>query len=466
MNGLSPGTLVAGRYEVVRELGRGAMATVHLARDLKFGADIALKVARPSAAGVDPEFKARFVREARLGYLLGREPGFVRAYDWGELPGGTLFLACDLVPEAVQLDLRAGLRPVADRVAVFARAAGLVARAHARGVIHRDVKPQNLLVSAEGLVFLTDFGLAKVLGDRQDEAEVVGHSLRTGRDACIGTAQFMPPEQFENPAEVDARSDVFALGTMLFHALTGRFPFQGRTGMELVVQQVAVRAGDEPAPRPRDVDPRIDADLDAACAAAIAVDPDARPPSVEALLARLGVAPVERVPPPFLAAMRRGRATTPAPVALPAADDAGFTPAAALRALLRDGGPAALRAALGQAAALRVADERRFRGATPYLGRVALLPAAGDVVIGRSAERADVVLDLPTISTEQVRLEGRDGAWQARDEGSRNGTELDGARLGPEPRPLRDGSALCLSRHVTFEFHGPGSLAAWLEGHP
>jgi hypothetical protein len=496
---MQPGIRVAGRYEVLSDLGQGAMSTVYVARDLKFGVEVALKVAPASRTSSYDEFRARFVREARIGYLLGRTEGFVRALDWGELPGGDLYLTSDLVRDAVPLDLRAGLRPVVERLAVFHRAASLVGRAHAQGIVHRDVKPGNFLVSGAGELFLTDFGLAKVVGDRSDEQEVVGYTLRTGRDAYLGTPQFMPPEQFENAAEVDALVDIYALGVMLFHALTGRYPFEGRSGVELLVRQLAVRDGKEPFPRVRDVDPRIDAGLDALCADAIALDPDRRLQSVDELLRRVvaameGKRPEERLPAASVAAMRQAHArargakrprppalesrelvlrstAAPAPVTpLVTVDADGLTSTEALRDVQRKHGPEALRAALGDAPALRVEDERPLQGRVRYLGRVGLVrprdPGRAQVVVGRTRQRADVVFDLPTISSGQVQLYERDGQWFATDEGSRNGTALNGVALTKDdPRPVRDGDVLHLSKHVTLVFHSPESLGSWLLQH-
>lgn len=495
---MQPGIRVAGRYEVVSDLGQGAMSTVYVARDLKFGVEVALKVAPASRTSSYDEFRARFVREARIGYLLGRQEGFVRALDWGELPGGDLYLTSDLVRDAVPLDLRAGLRPVVERLAVFHRAATLVGRAHAQGIVHRDIKSGNFLVSGADELFLTDFGLAKVVGDRSDEQEVVGYTLRTGRDAYLGTPQFMPPEQFENAAEVDALVDVYALGVMLFHALAGRYPFEGRSGVELLCKQLAVRDGKEPFPRLRDVDPRIDASLDALCAEAIALDPDRRLKSVDELVRRAagameGRKPEDRLPAASAAAMRQAHAraragkppapamlesrepalrssAAPAPAALVTVDADGLTTTDALREAQRRLGPDALLGALGDTPALRVEDERPLQGRVRYLGRVGLVrpreAGRAQVVVGRSRQRADIVFDLPTISSGQVQLFLRDGQWFAMEEGSRNGTALNGVALTKDdPRPLRDGDVLYLSKHVTLVFHSPGSLGSWLLQH-
>src|SRR5689334_6231413 len=140
---MKAGTVIAGRYTIERELGRGGMGAVFVAKDSKFGGRVALKVASVSGLAFD-EFKERFAREARIGHRLGRTEGFVRALDWGELDGTNLYLAMDLVDGASSLDLANG--PLRERLERLIRGARLVARAHALGVVHRDLKPQNFLV--------------------------------------------------------------------------------------------------------------------------------------------------------------------------------------------------------------------------------------------------------------------------------------------------------------------------------
>lgn len=483
------------------------MAVVYLAHDSKFGVQVALKVAPALRANAYAEFKARFVREARIGYLLGQQEGFVRALDWGDLPGGDLYLAADLVPDATALDLRAGLRPLPERLAVLRRAAWLVGRVHAHGIVHRDVKPANFLVSGSGALFLTDFGLAKVLGKREEEQEILGYTLRTGRDVYLGTPQFMPPEQFEAPGEVDPRADIYALGVMLFHCVTGRYPYDVHTGVQLICKHLAVRDGEEPLPRPRDVDPRIDPVLDELCAAALAIEPAERPSSVDEFLERLSRSSdmidrdMVQVPATFVAAMRRTaarrhpvettalpssppRTRSPGEEAVPiteppsalqgvladAIQDDGFSTRGALHEVRRRVGHDGFRRLLAGAAAVRVQDEREFQGRVRYLGSIGLLRrragvegASGEVCLGRSRRQADLVFDLPTVSGVQLRFRGASARWNVVEAGSRNGTELNGVRLDPgTPAALRDGDVLYVSKHLTLVFMEPESLDRWL----
>lgn len=274
------GVRVAGRYLIVRKLAEGGMGAVYEAQDEKFGARVALKIAAGSAEAQ----RRRFRREARLGNHLGRSSGFVRAFDWGELDDGFRFyLAMDLVPDASPLDLESG--ELSDRLRRFEVACELVAAAHAQGVIHRDLKPANFL-QTESAILLGDFGLAKVVGtpeDYDDAPEVVTRVSLTQPGVAMGTPLFMPPEQFEDLRSVDERADVYALGAMLFLALTGQYPYPGRTPLEILSRQMRTQAGSEGPPTPRNF-ADVSESIDRLCRAAIDLRVEERIASVSALL--------------------------------------------------------------------------------------------------------------------------------------------------------------------------------------
>ncbi len=277
---MNPGTIVAGRYLIERELGRGGMGSVHAAVDQKFGSRVAVKLA--ISTGSLEEFRARFAREARLGHLLGDQPGFVRVRDWGEVGDGrTLYLVMDLVEGAKPLDLKEG--SLEDRVRRLATAATIVARLHEQGVIHRDLKPANFLVAKSGDVRLADFGLAKG-GPETTGVEDLPTGGLTLTGAGMGTPTFMPPELFDDAKRADERADVYALGAMLFYAISGRLPFSGSV-TEIISRQMKVAHGHEPAPRPGG--PAV---LEELCLHAIALDPAKRLGSVRELVARLQAA--------------------------------------------------------------------------------------------------------------------------------------------------------------------------------
>jgi eukaryotic-like serine/threonine-protein kinase len=158
---LAAGTRIADRYVVEALLARGGMGAVYLAHDIRLGAEVALKVTASSGAA-EERVAERFEREARIGHRLGvAERGFVRALDWGRIDDSRLYLVMDLVKGAKSLDLSSGA--LEERLERWRRAASLVARAHAMGVIHRDIKPANFLQAPDGSIFLTDFGLAKLV---------------------------------------------------------------------------------------------------------------------------------------------------------------------------------------------------------------------------------------------------------------------------------------------------------------
>jgi anti-anti-sigma factor len=277
------GTTIASRYAIERLLARGGMGCVYVARDEKFGVRVALKVS--AASGDDyAGFKARVVREARIGNRLGKAKGFVRAFDWGEIEGPALFLAMDLVPGARGLDLDTGT--LAERISRLEQAARLVARAHDEGVIHRDVKPPNFLQDDGGTIWLADFGLAKVADDDgaadRGAAAKLGEEEVTQTGGTMGTPQFMSPEHFSDVKTVDERADVYALGVMLHMALTKKMPFDG-SPVAIAKKQQRMKKGLEPLPRARDLRADAPAELDALCAEAMALDRDHRTKSAAAL---------------------------------------------------------------------------------------------------------------------------------------------------------------------------------------
>lgn len=265
------------------------MGVVYVAWDTKFAKRVALKLSG-TGSGSGGMAEARFRREARIGNELGEESGFVRAFDWGEAPPAGLYLAMDLIEDATELDLRSG--PLDERLRSLCAAAELVARAHARGVIHRDLKPGNFL-QAHGELYLTDFGIARFRDDDEEQADDAERLTRTG--VGMGTPAYTAPEQFADAKRADERADVYALGVLLFRALTGAYPYTGHSVTEIMRKQVKVETGAAPPPRPRDLAPDVPPDLDALCAEAIALDPAARLASaqamVDALRRHLGRAP-------------------------------------------------------------------------------------------------------------------------------------------------------------------------------
>jgi len=285
---LAPGTVV-GRYRIVRTVGAGAMGTVYAADDPQLGRQIALKLLRPdrARAAAAAELEERLAREAQVLARLS-SPHVVAVYDVGH-HRDRVFIAMELV-DGVTLGahLRAAPRSPAEVVALFVAAGRGLAAAHRAGVVHRDFKPDNVLVGRDGSVRVTDFGLARA-GAAAVESGPAAPSLTdapvtrtlTETGSLVGTPAYMAPEQMEG-APVDARADVFSFAVALWEALAGERPFAGATVGEL---HAAIRAGAlRPIPRGR----RIPAWLRRAVTVGLAADPAARWESMDALLAALG----------------------------------------------------------------------------------------------------------------------------------------------------------------------------------
>jgi hypothetical protein len=304
-----------GDYELLDELGAGAMGTVYRARHVHTGATYAVK----TLSSVDVELLARFQREGEGQTRVDDHPHVLRVHSMGR-EGGTCFLVMDLASGGSLEDrLREGL-PAPERAAAWVSdLAAAVEHAHRRGVLHRDLKPANVLFEGD-TPLLADFGLAKLLDARS--------LTQTG--SVLGTPAYMAPEQItgERP-RLGPRADVYGLGALLYHCLTGRPPFGGTSALDSMR-----RALDDPPTPPRELRPEIPRALEAVCLRALAKDPADRYPTAAALGAALAEAsagaPTRAAASPPLAALLGVAAaiatggalalrTGPAPVASPAA---------------------------------------------------------------------------------------------------------------------------------------------------
>jgi serine/threonine-protein kinase len=208
---------LAGRYEIERPLGRGGMATVYLARDAKHGRQVALKVLRPElAATLGSE---RFLREIQVSARL-THPHILALYDSGASDGLLYYVMPYIEGESLRERLSRETRlPIADAVKLGREVADALDYAHSRGVIHRDVKPENVLLGA-GHATVADFGIARAV-------HVAGIADVAAEGVIIGTPAYMSPEQANGEQDIDGRSDIYSLGCLLFEALVGRPPFHG-----------------------------------------------------------------------------------------------------------------------------------------------------------------------------------------------------------------------------------------------
>ncbi len=260
------GDLGAGRYQIVRLIGRGGMGEVYLARDQALPRDVAIKFITSDHAQ-DPDARRRLIREAQAAAALDH-PAICTVYDTGETPDGRAYIVMQYI-EGVPLTevVGRGPLPVRDALSLCADIAEALDVANAHGVIHRDLKPANVMVTASGRPKLVDFGIAKVFMTSDAGGDDETASAVTTRGSIVGTVGYMSPEQAQQ-RPLDGRSDLFSLGAVLFELLTGRRAFIGATPIETLGNVLHVHP-----PPPSTLRPELDERHDELCRRLLAKDP-------------------------------------------------------------------------------------------------------------------------------------------------------------------------------------------------
>jgi eukaryotic-like serine/threonine-protein kinase len=258
--------LIDGRYALGNFLGGGGMAQVYLAHDEVLGRDVALKILRESYT--DEEFVERFKREAKNAAALNH-PNIVQVYDQGQTEDGTYYIAMEYVPgDTLKSRItREGRLDPGEAAGIASRVAEALDVAHQRGIVHRDIKPQNVLLTPSGEAKVADFGIARAASSK----------TVTDKNLVLGTAAYMSPEQAMGEP-VGPASDLYSLGVVLYEMLTGELPYQAEDPIATAMKHL-----DEPPRHPREANPAVPEELDALTTKLLAKRPEDRYPGAAEL---------------------------------------------------------------------------------------------------------------------------------------------------------------------------------------
>ena len=281
------GRVLAGRFTILARLGAGSMGTVYRAKQAPIGREVAIKILRSDRA-IDEVSRARFLREARANSLL-TSPNTVTVFDFGQSENGDFYLAMELLEgESLgQRIKRLGRIGVEEAIDTAKQALRSLSEAHAKGIIHRDLKPDNLFYARvhtnekyEEIVKVLDFGIAKML---QADGELAMNAVETQAGTVFGTPRYMSPEQAQGKP-LDARSNLYSLGVILYHMLAGRPPYTDDDAIVVMARHIKT------PPRPiNEVSPeaRVPAEVEAFVMRVLSKEPEKRPDSAEAMVAEL-----------------------------------------------------------------------------------------------------------------------------------------------------------------------------------
>ena len=293
------GTVLTGRYRLIELLGQGGMATIYRANDAQLGRDVAVKLLRPEY-GRDPDFGERFRHEAKAAASLN-DPNIVSVFDYGQDEAGP-YIVMELVDgeDLSTVIRRTGALPPRQAARIAAEVARALGAAHARGIVHRDVKPGNVMLARDGRVKVTDFGIARAIAEAQ----------MTLPGTTLGSVHYFSPEQARGEQATEA-SDIYSLGIVLFELLTGRRPWEGDSAASVALARLS-----GPAPSPSDARAGIPPALDRITHRALATDPAARFASAGAMAEALDAFLADRsVSAAGTATAAEAAAAVPGPVA-------------------------------------------------------------------------------------------------------------------------------------------------------
>lgn len=263
---LEPGTTLKNRYKILKKIGSGGMADVYLAEDLVLGRKVAVKVMHENLAS-DESFVRRFKREAQAAANLNH-PNIVSVYDWGS-ENGTYFIVMEYITGKTLKEMinQKGALPLSHGLNIARQIASALAFAHRHEVIHRDIKPHNIIITDEGLVKVTDFGIARAKSSSLTDTEPV-----------MGSVHYLSPEQAQGLPATEL-SDIYSFGIVLYEMFTGNLPFEGESAVSIAMKH----AQEEPIP-PSRLNPKIPPELEAVILKAMAKDPFERYESAEDIL--------------------------------------------------------------------------------------------------------------------------------------------------------------------------------------
>jgi ligand-binding sensor domain-containing protein len=356
-----------GQYQIVEQIGMGGMATVYKAYQASMDRYVAIKVL-PQQLAEDPEFIGRFEQEARTIAKLENQH-ILPVYDYGEYNGYTYLVMRYIGTGTLKKVVEQGALPLAAAVNFLTQIADALQYAHDHGVVHRDVKTSNVLIGEGQVCYLTDFGIAKL---------AAGSAHFTGTGSVIGTPAYMSPEQC-NGLPVDARSDIYSLGIVLYEMLTGALPFEAETPVAVVLKQI-----NEPLPPPRALNPGIPEAVEKVVFRALAKDPDDRYQSAKDFAGALREA--------FESFTERQTASFPIPAAqpvieAPTRESAATTPVSAARPTRPRWQLWAGLAALAAAVVIIAIIALSGGGGKPKTGGATAIGAAGEVATLTAAAR-------------------------------------------------------------------------------